>query len=410
MIGLIGAPVFVPAAEFAAEAAAAGLEGAEAAAVIAGLPVAAAAGGVLLFGAGIGGAILAAQLWRKYNLPGNPPGLEPAVTGGQSADPYRVRVQYQLVNGQLVNDFYPTPLGGPISGIGKGDSFGRARYYILHGNGEQTDVLTALDSLIQVAPHITEIQPATGTNNPGTMPRNFQERPPVDFPIRVPFPVTFPGEPAPTIITPEFLPSPMIDPDQDHTKPPGVLVRIPETGAQLQITPTGVSQQRYTPPVSAPGVAPQDTPTQPPPKVATEPCPCDPPPDKSAEILCRIKALEDGLLNDGYDYTVRAGAPSSIGTQLTPEDEPYAVIITITSKPQNARTEISGNNAPQVAFCGWFAARINGTESIRTPIQYERQSFLLDKTASGYSFSLYVGFSGTSQYVTRKKRPYVNAC
>lgn len=408
----MGYEVFYTASELAALAAEETAAGLEVAAALAAVELAVAAAPIVVLGAGIGGLILGKQLYDKYFPGKTPPNLLPPVSGGQANTSYRVFQHYKLKGQPANDDPFPTPLQGPIYGYSyeaRGDSLA---YYINHAINEKAFTIQAPKDAFEDFPVITSIQRLDGLPDPGNMPRNFQDTPIPEFPIRVPTPIVLPGESTPTIITPEVYPSPALDPvsPEEEKVAPGVLVKIPETGSQIQITPTGGYMTRYVPSSPTTGVA-----TEPPKpttdkKVAVDPCPCPETKVDLKEVICRLKALESGLLDDGFQYTTNIGPSGQGAVRSDITDELVYVSLQINQFSSRERTQRSAPGTPTVYFIGWFSWLIGQFPSERFPISYLNHNFIAPQGATGYLFSLHDGASASSSFITRRRKDYIDLC
>lgn len=408
----MGVEVFVTAAELAAEAAEATAAGAEVAAALAAVGTAAALSPAIVLGAGIAGAILGEQLWQKYGLNGNPPALLPPVSGGQANTSYRVYQSYKLFNQPRNSNPYPTPIPGPIYGY-QYDQQGDSRaYFISAANNSKNFTIDAPADAFEEFPTITSIERLDGLPDPGSLPRNFQDRPPQEFPIVVPSEITLPGDPTPTPINPEVYPSPAVEPtsDPDQKREPGVIVKIPETGTQIQVTPDGGFKTRYVPGPGSPNVAEQ--PPAPPTtkKVATDPCPCPENKTDLTEVLCRVKALEKGLLVGDYVYTPHVFDLGNGGEIPDLPDEFFSLRIQVTDSSQPIKKERPSGSSRTVWYAGWFYFRFDNSSSLRTPINFADSQFLAPEQANGFGVSISYGGTCTCTAVTRKRKDYVDAC
>lgn len=76
-----------------------------------------------------------------------------------------------------------------------------------------------------------------------------------------------------------------------------------------------------------------------------------------------------------------------------------AVELFVTGKPANARVQY-GDDAPNIYYCGWFQFHTKGLQHPRQPIHFEKNYFLAPVGADGFSYTLYIGFSGRHTVIT----------
>lgn len=257
----------------------------------------------------------------------------------------------------------------------------------------------------------------TSLTKEGGAPAAFQQIPAPAFPIipyapiKVPALVpTAPGEPD-FPITPTVVPTPENDPDKDNEAgEPGVIVQIPEVGLQLRYSPTGVAIARYTSPETRVFEEPKVPPPPNTPTPAVNVCPCPENDVDLSEVICRLKALENGLLSDGYDYTTTAGASGQGGVISDIADELVYVEIQIDEFAPYERTQRSAPGTPTVYFIGWFSWIVGQFPSERIPISYLNHNFIAPPNATGYLYSLHDGASAITRYVTRTAKEYTDLC
>jgi hypothetical protein len=223
---------------------------------------------------------------------------------------------------------------------------------------------------------------------------------------------TFPGQPD-FPITPTVIPNPSNNPaDDESEEEPGVIVKIPETGQQIRFTPSGVSIGRYKAPDTEPFEVEISPPPIDPPRVAAPPCPCpeDKPDPKKDEILCRVKALQGALLNDGYTYTTTAGGSGQgVIVDISP-NEIYAVAVQVTAVPADQKQQKAATGTPTVFYLGWFSWVYAEFPGERLPVHFLNTNWIAPAGATGYLVSLHDGVSATSQYLTRQPKDYVDRC
>lgn len=257
----------------------------------------------------------------------------------------------------------------------------------------------------------------TGFRNPDGTPNTTPRKVPVlpqtapYAPARVPVTIpAFPGSPA-FPITPVVVPTPGNDPDEDdRLREPGITVQIPELGLQIQYTPTGVRYGRYSSPETRNFDPPKigTTPGTPPP--ATDPCECDEGESKDDEIICRVKTLQEEILNDGYDTDVFPAGPSVFLSTTGLPDEFYLLKIGVASKPANVKTQNYEGGAPTVYWVGWLSWTFTDRQGERIFLQFDEMEFRPPPDCTGYVIAANNGCTLNAQAFTRKKRPYVDAC
>ena len=345
----------------------------------------------------------------EYTGPDIPIRQQYRAPGGQGI--LRVNTRYQLVNGvpQFRSVEGESPAVAPVSQPVDGQVF---RNGVLFGAGESfTPIITAAPDLFISPLEVISVEKVGG----GTV--NFQKSPVPALPI-VPYqpirlPTTVPVQPGqPDFpITPTVIPAPENDPDEDNKNgEPGVIVQIPEVGIQLKFTPTGVSVGAY----KAPGTSTSTQPKIPPPPLTPPPardvCPCPESEDKSAEIICRIKKLQEDLLDDGYEYTSRG---QNVGPGANVDglpDELYGVEVTVTDSVQPIKKERPSGTSDTVWYAGWFYFRRNGRNLSRTPISFAGNFFVAPEGADGYGVSIAYGGTAICSAITRVKKQYVDNC
>jgi len=215
-------------------------------------------------------------------------------------------------------------------------------------------------------------------------------------------------------ITPQVIPNPGNDePEENESRPPGVLVQIPQTGQQFLFTPSGVSISNYNNAARAPFVVP--TPVFPPGGTPATPRCCEsdapePEPSRDKEIICRIKTLQDEILDDGTDRRNVVIPNGNSGRYEEFDAEFYKVRIQVVSKPANAKIQPSTSPAQDVLYAGWYSWLEGGFEGDRYPIHFENSSILAPPNVTGFVFQMNQGYVGTATLNIRTKRPYVDNC
>lgn len=299
----------------------------------------------------------------------------------------------------------PTPIRGPFY---RSDSVG-TRFFVRDGNNTERPLVGS--TLPQPGARLViegfKTSPGSLPITPNKkLPTTAPNSPAPLVPQTVPLPI--PGRPD-YPITPTVVPNPDNSPqDPEKEVRPGVIVKIPELGLQIRYAPDGVTIGKYKGPDTEPFEVPEnDTPDQNR-RVAAPPCPC--PETDVSEMLCRIKAIQDGVLDDGFNYTttVTSEAQSyfSPATSLV-----YDVVeIDVLSKPSNSRVQPSTLPVPDVIYIGWFSWLFNSRPGLREPLHFSFNAFKAPEGANGFCYQLYSGCTGRARYITKVERPYVDNC
>lgn len=409
-LGLVG----VPAAEisygaFRAAVNAGGVFGAELAAAeataVVGLTTAAAA----VVGSGLAGIAIGQAILRGLERPDTPLPVRQLykVAGGQG----RVGVvfDFEFTNGVPHPQYVEVdaPFVGVLAEIEAGGG-GRTNYYLLSPPATRTGLALIAAENVIVAPYIVSAtklstgQPAEALKIPSYPPT------PLRSPVKVPTAIPIPGLPdfpiSPEIIP--YTPAPIEKPGEE--KVPGIIIQIPETGTQIAFTPTGVRISNY----SAPSTVPYEVPQTPPPptdkKIAEPPCPC--PEQDSTEVLCRLKALEKGLLDDGYDYTTRVYTLGGGANIDGISDEFYSLTIEVIDSAEPIKKQRPSGSSDTVWFAGWYTFRIAGKSGDRNPISYQSSTYFAPSGATGFGVSIAYFGTAIATVVTRKLRDYADNC
>lgn len=410
-LGLIGAPVrTIPYPVYQGLKQAGGvlsglLTAAEASAVASLVGSTALAVGAGLLGFGIGEAILK-SLERPEVIPNPGDYFEAGLDGNTAKVTFSYYVMGVPVFSSIDSVSMPTPIVGAFY---KYDTVNGARFFVRDGNGLERALVGSTFPqpgarlVIEGFKTTPGDAPLTPTKRvPSTLPNNPNPQPLAPVPIPVPGQPDFP-------VTPEVVPNPDNNPDEDEKEvQPGVIVKIPEVGLQVRYSPDGVSIGRYKSPDTAPFEVPQPELPDTNKRVAKPPCPC--PETDNTEIICRLKALQDGLLDDGYDYATQNIALVGNGTYSGFPNELYAVRLNVTRPATGAKTQYGGGAAPNINYAGWLAFSTSGAYHERTQIQYDSQVFLAPGQANGFSFTATLGNKAAIQVTTRKKRDYADNC
>lgn len=229
-------------------------------------------------------------------------------------------------------------------------------------------------------------------------------------PVPVPTFVPLPGYPS-FPITPTPVTTPANDPNEDDKfAEPGVTVKIPELGVQIQYTPAGVRVGRYADNETRLFAPPSPQFPTLPPRAAEEPCPCPEDKGKDDEILCRIKTLQSELLDDGFITTTHFQASARYIEVTSLPDEFYRLEIGVTQKPVNVKTQYYAGGSVKVEWVGWLSWIIGGRKSERIFLQFSDTAFNPPPECQGYAIGMNDGCAASSLALTRKKKDYIDLC
>lgn len=371
-----------------------------------------AAKGAAVIGAGALGWMIGTAI-REQLLPGEPPlALSTWATGGTPGQTLFVQFTFYSPPNAPINS--EVPVTGNFAGVLR-ESIGADsdRFYI-------RQIAPPLNvQMVQFAPsfnpdariEITGFRNPDGT--PNTTPRKVPVLPQTTpyVPVRVPVTIpAFPGSPA-FPITPVVVPTPGNDPDEDDKlREPGITVQIPELGLQIQYTPTGVRVGRFSSPETRPYDPPKIgvPPGTPPP--ASDPCECDEGESKDDEIICRIKTLQDEILDDGYTTEQFNGGPSNFIERSGLPDEFYLLKVGVASKPKNVATQSYEGGAPTVYYTGWVSWKFDDRQSERIRLEFDVMEFKPPPGCTGFVLASNRYCTHTTQAFTRKKKDYIDVC
>jgi hypothetical protein len=249
-------------------------------------------------------------------------------------------------------------------------------------------------------PEAFKRKPQINPGQPKTLPRVVPDVVPIsptvpDLPV---FPEVYPIVP--------FIPGSL----PEKAYPPGVTVKIPETGDQYVFTPDVVYHSKYTPepkvglnPYVPPANPTNQTPAQ------TE-CPC---PDESMankEVICRIKTLQDKLLDDGFT-TELFFVPAAQSVAVTVTGKPFNVLqLNVTQAPANIRVQSYPVPAVDVYYYGWYALLVDGQPFERMPLFATQMTIPIPEKVNGYMIGCNDGVLCSSAYGKQAKKPYVDTC
>lgn len=362
-------------------------------------------------GAGVAGVLIGQAILRNLEYTGVEPPVRQLykVAGGQGR--VGVTFDFEFTNGTPHPQYVEvdSPFVGILAEIESGGG-GRTNYYLLSPPSTKVGLALVASSSVIVTPYIVSVvkvsngQPAEARKVPSYPIQPLRE------PFKQPTTIPIPGLPD-FPITPEIAPAEDVpEGDEDTEKVPGVAVKIPELGLQVTFTPTGVRIGFYKTPLEDPNSIPNppkppgnQTPAKP------ECCEC-PEQEGLEEVLCRLKELEDELLNDGYTVTNAFTGNAQCHKVDNIEKEFFQLSVAITSQPANAKI----NNYPSPAFAvyqaGWYAWTYGGTPSDRLPIQFSSNVFTPPEGADGFMVGLNTGYAATCIYSRREKKGYIDNC
>jgi hypothetical protein len=227
------------------------------------------------------------------------------------------------------------------------------------------------------------------------------------LPVPVPVDIAYPGGGS-IKVTPTVYPSPKNLPTvQGQPISPGIFVYMPEIGLAINFSPVNLTLIFTTP---------QDSPlTQAPPQIIyptplqpTNPCLC--PPTDNTKVLCLLRELETGLLQNGYTYSSHAGASGQTGVVSGITDELFSVEVEVSEIPQGEKVQFYPSPAPDVYFFGWISFITGSLPGARTPISFSSNTFRAPPDATGYLYALHNSCSAVSTYTTRVKNPFASLC
>lgn len=365
----------------------------------------------LLSLAGAGGFFIGQQILESIEYQEQPLTIRQLykINPGQGLIRVRAKVTVQGQGETIFENDFPSPVVIPVSVQRSGDQFAYGAFV-----GPNLEFI----GYVQATPQqiLSPLEVISVTKIDGS-PASFQKIPAPALPV-VPYapirlPTTVPTQPGqPDFpITPTVIPLPEpTTPEEEKQREPGVLVQIPELGIQLGFFPSGVSIGQYRSPATQPFEEPKyaPPPTNPPP--ATDPCPCDEGESKDEEIICRIKTLQEEVLDDGYDTNTFPAGPSVFLSAQGLPDEFFLLKIGVASKPANVKTQNYEGGAPTVYWVGWLSWTFTDRQGERIFLQFDEMEFAPPPGCTGYVIAANSGCTLNAQAFTRKKRPYIDAC
>lgn len=373
-----------------------------------------ASGAALALGAGIGGFLLGEAILAGLEPETSMPDMGEYFEAGVVQGTVRIIFDYYVDGNQVFNDLSSQTITSPVKGIFFKVIDGASVWFVFDGDGVEQRIISTSNKASGTRFDIVSF--VTGAGSPVTptkrLPSYVPKNPDLPKP-QPPTPISVPGVP-PFPITPVVVPNPGNDePNDGEERPPGLVVQIPETGQQFRFTPEGVYVTNYGAPNREPFRVPP--PVIPPGgKASTPPC-CDkdtpePEPVNLDEIICRLKALQDELLDDGTDRVNGSTPTAQSGFYEELDGGFYKVQMNLVSKPLNAKVQPSTQPASDVIYCGWFAWVENGFPGERVPIHFENQTFLAPPNVTGFMYQYYAAHSGNAQWQRRTKREYIDFC
>lgn len=212
-------------------------------------------------------------------------------------------------------------------------------------------------------------------------------------------------------ITPTPVETPANDPNEDDKYvEPGVTIKVPELGLQVQYTPTGVRIGRYTDDDVKKYAPPPNQSPPPHGKAAEEPCPCPEPKDKSAEIICRIKTLQKELLDDGYTTETHLFSNSDFFEVFSLPDEFYRLEVDVLQTASKTKTQLYPGDGTEVIWSGWLSWVYGTRKSERIALQFNNQGYKPPPECTGFVLTMNYGCRASALALTRKKKDYVDTC
>lgn len=364
----------------------------------------------LVAGAGLTGFAIGEAILKGLQRTETMPLLKPSAAGGTKPGLYNITVEYEsVIFGTRTLQFQAMAPYSDVTYFRFGDM---GIVYFMAQQGERIILLNTSVPDIITPPHIVLATRVDGQpDTQSRMPNFAPALPAVERPL-APYYIPVPGTAPPIEINPVAVPQPSNDPDTPDYKrvPGGVIVQIPETGQEIVFTPQGVSITPYKAPQTETSPTRQPPTILPPLRLSEDTCPCPSEETDLTEVVCRLKALQSGLLDDGYTYNSFSGVSGQGGMLEPSTSKLFAVNITVVSYPSSERTQNYGAETPTVFFIGYFCWVYGSRPGERSPISYLQTSWLKPEGATGYMFAVHNGCTATSQYVTRTKKPFIDNC
>lgn len=373
-----------------------------------------AAGAAAVLGAGIGGYLLGEAIMRGLEVPPILPDMGEYFEAGNPQQLLRITFDYFVDGNQIASDQFSQFLVAPVKGIFFTAENNSSTWYVFDGNGQKQNIISTAG---QTQGTRFELKGFVNNQNqtiaptkrlPSYVPKNPSRPAP-----GVPVPITVPGVPV-FPVTPRTVPNPGNDePEENEERQPGLIVQIPETGQQFNFTPQGVQITNYNAPnreafrVPPPILPPSG-------KAATTRC-CDSEPPECPEVnldevICRIKTLQDELLDDGFDNINGQTEDGNSGFYEALDGDFHKVRITITQWPSNLRVQPSTSPALDVWYVGWFSWVVNGFPCERQYIHFREHEFLAPPNVTGFMYQTNFGCKAVGRWQRKTKREYVDLC
>lgn len=407
-LGLVGTPLSYPA--FNALRAAPTVGGKLAAAAASAASSSILASGAALLGAGLAGYAVGEAILAGLEDPNLLPDMEPGIAGGQPGNQYVLTIKSDIAPfGSVTQENTITGAFGAI--VFRYTSATSGVFELITSNG-RVPIFSNNAEDVRQAPVVISARRLDGTPEAFRTVPKFPAKQPQQLPIIKPITIPFPGIPAPVPFTPEIYPSPDTDPDQKPGKlfVPGITVKIPETGDEYRFAPDGVTVTRTTPITPFPLDNPVRAPLTPGKAVGEAPCPCPEGEDKTEEVICRIKTLQDEILDDGYNFTTViipvgvGGSVTGVTTEITQAN------VFLTQQPLNGKKQFYDAIDSDVVYGGWFSWTKEGRAGERIVLNFENNSFYPPEGADGFKYACNKGYQASGSYVKRDKRPYIDLC
>lgn len=362
----------------------------------------------LILGAGLLAGAAAEAIFNNLNPSHPKPQLQRKPGGGRiGSGRWLVGVNYQTTGAGNVNTAFLVQ--GAVLGIAITGYYLGSIIWSIVTSVQNYQVLSDPPDDVQVAPNITGITPYDGQGDPTIAPAPVWVNPGTGLlPPAVPKNYTLPnGDTVPYTLQP--LPNPRALPSAKPNQPysPGIQVFAPEPGLLINFGPVNV-QLTYTTGLSTTVALPAPLggyPGTPPPPM---PCPCDP--VDTAKIVCLLRELESGLLNDGYDYPTYSGGSGNGGSTSGDNTNLFAAKINCTAVGEQVKTIRVDGDTPQIYILGWFSWLFQGKPGERIPINYKESAWIAPEGATGFTWGLYYGCNATATAVSKVKRSFSSAC
>lgn len=292
-----------------------------------------------------------------------------------------------------------TPLGTePAIFVDQGVGTPNERLNILLANGRTT--VGGGNPTFSFNPVLANGQP----DNCGSLPPSYPPVVPPPEAYQRDAPITQYNTPitVPVVLIPvTFLPGAIQFRPEFNIDVGGVNVNFDLGGVNFSIGKPGGSTPKL------PGTDPR-TPALPPSQPNSPLAKCEPYND--TKLVCRIKKLQEELLNDGYDFINGSTAIAQSGTFSEVTGRFFRATVLVTQKPANLRIQSSTAPAKDVWYVGWFSW-LEGTRPIeRQYIHFQEQTYIAPERATGFVYQLYAGCLGTTAWTRRIPKAFVDRC